>query len=133
MLQICKFFIGLYQCNTQSSSHCQIWMKYDPVYSIKMKAWNCYPNATGILAIFSSNSSSDFLLKSHCFRFCALAFKWNSMCPTGGNICRDILCTISIPIKQECTECLNEELILASLSSDVAIEKIYKRGNIYKN
>lgn len=82
MLQICKFFIGLYQCNTQSSSHCQIWMKYDPVYSIKMKAWNCYPNATGILAIFSSNSSSDFLLKSHCFRFCALAFKWNSMCPT---------------------------------------------------
>ena len=23
-----------------------------------------------------------FLLKSHCFRFCALAFKWNSMCPT---------------------------------------------------
>lgn len=53
--------------------------------------------------------------------------------PHGGNICRDILCAISIPIKQECTECLNEELILASLSSDVAIEKIYKRGSIYKN
>lgn len=84
MLQICKFFIGLYQCNTQSSSHCQIWMKYDPVYSIKMKAWNCYPNATGILAIFSSNSSSGFLLKSHCFRFCALAFKWNAGCPLEG-------------------------------------------------
>lgn len=130
MLQICKFFIGLYQCNTQSSSHCQIWMKYDPVYSIKMKAWNCYSNATGILAIFSSNSSSDFLLKSHCFRFCALAFKWNSMCPAGGNICRDILCTISIPIKRECTECLNEEHILASLSSDVAIEKIYERVHL---
>lgn len=49
-----------------------------------MKAWNCYPNATGILAIFSSNSSSGFLLKSHCFRFCALAFKWNAGCPLEG-------------------------------------------------
>lgn len=82
-----QFFLLVYINYTQSSSHCQIWMKYDPVYSIKMKVWKLLPNATGIFAIFSSNFTR--LLKSWLFRFCALAFKWNSMCPTGKwNICR---------------------------------------------
>lgn len=42
-----------------------------------------------------------FYVKSHIvLGFSALAYKLNLMCPSRDNICRDILCTISIAMKE---------------------------------